>query len=176
MLQVDVAKINQENPLVKCPKCKSASRINLPKEEKEVKDQAWLVRHTETQFAETYMLKMGKNTIGRKADDSNYPVPNIQLSKEDDPYVSRGIHCTVELFETNGSIKCIISDHNSSNGTFLNGKTYRLKPGDEEYVEDGETIQVGRTKFVLKTSQMVASKNEAQTVVKQTNYSETMIA
>lgn len=176
VLKIDSSKVNGESPLVKCPKCKSANRVKLPKPQKETAAKAWLVRHTENRPATTFDLKMGKNTIGRKALGPGYPVPDIQLSKEDDPYVSRGVHCTLEIAETNGRIEAVISDNGSSNGSFINSKAHRLKPGDEEYLEDGETVQVGRTKFVLKTNQSAASKNEARTLVGQTDYSETIIA
>lgn len=174
-LKVVISTINPEKPLVKCPKCKRGHRVKLPQQQNETKGKAWLIRHTENQPLETYELKMGKNTIGRKAPDPNYPIPDISITKENDPYVSRGIHCTLEIIEAKGHIDAIISDNNSTNGTFINDKTYRFKPGDEEYLKDGETIQVGRTKFVLKIQQSVTSKNEAQTLVQQTNYSKTII-
>ena len=142
--------------------------------QEEAKAAAWLVKHTENQPTQTYTLKVGRNTIGRKASD--YPVPDIQMTSEDDPYVSRGVHCTVEVVERNGQIEAIISDNGSSNGTFINGRDYRLSPSDEEYLKDGETIQAGRTKFVLKTNRSAASKKEAGTIVQQTDYSRTIIS
>ena len=167
--------------MVKCPACHSANKVKLPKaaaksppKAQKEKVPGWLVKHTENQPTQTYTLKTGKNTIGRKA--SAYPVPDIQLTREDDPYVSRGVHCTHEIVERNGQIEVIISDNGSSNGTFINGRDYRLSPGDEEYLEDGETIQAGRTKFVLKTNRSAASKKEAGTIVQQTNYSKTIIS
>lgn len=181
LIKADTSKINPSHPVVKCPACHSANKVKLPKaavkqppKAQKEKVPGWLVKHTENQSSQTYTLKTGSNTIGRKA--SNYPVPDIQLTSEDVPYVSRGVHCTLEVVERNGQIEAIISDNDSSNGTFINGRDYRLSPGDEEYLEDGETIQAGRTKFVLKTSRSAASKKEAGTIVQQTNYSKTIIS
>lgn len=184
LIKADTSKINPSHPVVKCPACHSANKVKLPKAtaksppkaKKKTKVPGWLVKHTENQPTQTYTLKAGRNTIRRKA--SAYPVPDIQLTSEEDPYVSRGVHfhCTLEIVERNGQIEAIISDNGSSNGTFINGRDYRLSRGDEEYLEDGETIQAGRTKFVLKTNCSAASKKEAGTLVQQTDYSKTIIS
>jgi hypothetical protein len=171
-LKVNIKSLDSNNPLVTCPFCKQVSRIKIPPQ---AKSKAWLVRHTENLPIKTYDLKIGKNIIGRKALDPSYAIPNIAITKDEDQWISRGIHCSLEVQINNDEISVILSDNSSTNGTFINEKEYRLNPGDEEYIEDGETIQVGRTKFVLKTDQNVKSSQEASTVVQNSRYSQTII-
>lgn len=171
-LKVNVEALNSKNPLVRCPSCKKVSKVKIPAESK---NKVWLIRHTENLPTKTFDLKIGKNTIGRKAMDPSYSIPDIVITKDEDQWISRGIHCSLEVQINNDEISVILSDNSSTNGTFINEKVYRLNPGDEEYIEDGETIQAGRTKFVLKTDQNVKSSQEASTVVQNSRYSQTIV-
>ena len=183
MLRVDVSKLNPKQAAVRCPKCKNVIRINLSKPEppqpppkpESKAPQAWLIRHTEGLPTKTFPLKLGKNKIGRRAVDPSYPIPDVAIIRSEDARVSRGAHCILEVVEQRGLWEFILSDNKSSNGTFINNKEYRLQPGDEEYIEEGETIQVGRTKFVLKTNQNGRSAQQAQDEVGGGDYTKTII-
>ena len=171
-LKINIDALDPKKPLVKCPFCKQVNRIKIPPK---AKSKVWLVRHTENLPTKTFDLRIGKNTIGRKAIDPSYEIPDIVVTKDEDQWISRGIHCSLEVQVNNSEVSVILSDNGSTNGTFINEKEYRLNPGDEEYIEDDETIQVGRTKFVLKTDRNVTSRQEASTVVQNSRYSQTII-
>jgi len=108
---------------------------------------AWLVVHTEDKNHDSFPLFEGKNTIGRE---------NAEIPIESDKYISR-FHCCIEIIPKKRRISIILMDDGSlsngkasTNGTFHNADINRLSTYDQVYLDDGDTIQVGQTKLVLK--------------------------
>ncbi len=137
------------------------------------KEAGWLIIHTENKKTETFPLKEGRNLIGRKTSKN---IPNIPIS---DNYVSR--HHAVVFVKQNQKYEYeySIADNAealgkpSMNGTFINGNTKRV---GEELVKlnDGDTIQVGETKLVLKTTQVAIDVQSAVKLVGKTGYQKTV--
>jgi hypothetical protein len=51
----------------------------------------------------------------------------------------------------------------------------KLEPEDLIYLEDGDTIQMGRTKVVLQTTKAASNARDAARNVQSTDYSKTII-
>jgi mRNA-degrading endonuclease RelE of RelBE toxin-antitoxin system len=88
-----------------------------------------------------YCLKLKSGAapsyIGRAAENS------IRI---DDPSVSR-LHCSIAL---RGNGEVVISDLNSSNGTFVNGAI--VSPGEARAIKLGDTIRVGEVNLIFAES------------------------
>ena len=137
----------------------------------------WLVLHTEGKQKRTFEIKKGINFIGRENSDFK---PDIIVN--DDKYVSRG-HAHIQASIENNNYKYILCDNSdnqsgnaSLNGTYLNGNKNKL---DSNYrgknISDGDTIQIGETKFVLKTPDNVTGDKDATKIVKTMDYTKTII-
>jgi pSer/pThr/pTyr-binding forkhead associated (FHA) protein len=134
----------------------------------------WLVLHTEGCEPKTYPLREGKNRIGRKT-LSNAP----EIPVENDIYVSRNHAMLVVKKLQNLEYEYIIADNAellgkpSLNGTFINGNTERL---DEKPVKlkDGDTVQVGITKFVLQSTQAAINVEDAVKLTSKLSYAPTV--
>jgi len=80
----------------------------------------------------------------------------------------------VQWLERESRHEYVLTDRNSSNGTFVNaGK--RLSKRATVSLRDGDTIQVGRTKLVLKLPDSVDNSRDAELVVGPTPYLKTII-
>jgi len=148
-------------------------KINRPKPVPQTKKIGWFVIHDE--FTETYTfdLRNGMNRIGRQSNSTPRDV-NVAIRTED-KYMSRQ-HCEIEVKWLHGRsmYEYLLSDKGSSNGTFVNaGK--RLSRTDEVSLRDGDTVQIGRTKLVLKLPSTVGSSRDAQNWVEKTDYLKTII-
>jgi pSer/pThr/pTyr-binding forkhead associated (FHA) protein/ribosomal protein S27E len=139
----------------------------------------WLVIHDEYTESRTFSLRKGLNRIGRVSDSTPRDV-NICIDTQDN-YMSRH-HCDIEVRQkpgTNG-YEYILSDRDyggkkaSANGTFLNARK-RLSPNDESPLQDNDTIQVGRTKVVLKLPSVAQNAQDAATKVQQMDFFQTII-
>ena len=132
----------------------------------------WLVVHDENAPVQTFELKPGKNTVGRISQQK----PSDIMIETSDTFMSR-CHFTLEVIPAQkGRFDYILSDNKSANGTFLNAdKNKRLSDTDQWYIKDGDTIQAGRTKIVLKTGESSGDRMQAEKKVKQTDYSKTII-
>jgi hypothetical protein len=132
----------------------------------------WLVVHDENAPVQTFELKPGKVTIGRISEQK----PSVIMIDTNDTYLSR-CHLTIEVLSTvRGDFEFLLYDNKSVNGTFLLGdKSKKLSDTDQVYLNDGDTIQAGRTKLVLKTKKTVSSPQQAEKTVIQTDYSKTII-
>lgn len=202
MLKFRTDKLPAATVSIICPKCGTKNKVTIPKdklkqqinpvpnpkseeEETDIQNDAldtpldgamgWLVVHTENMEAKTYPLKKGTNKIGRLT-SSNANLLDVRL--EGDRYVSRK-HCIIEVAGNRGKIGYILYEFKekpSLNGTYLNDKKYRIKPTDELYLEDGETIQIGRTKLVLKTKKTVHNAADARQQVGKTAIAQTIIS
>ena len=133
----------------------------------------WLVIHDEFTETFTFDLKNGMNRIGMQSNSTTRDV-NIAIRTED-KYMSRQ-HCEIEVRWLHGKnrYEYILSDKGSSNGTFVNAGR-RLSHTDEVSLTDGDTLQIGRTKVVLKLPSTVSSSRAAQNWVESTDYLKTII-
>ena len=106
---------------------------------------AWLIRHTEQQSTKPFSLQPGLNYAGRNQQDG----PTIIL--DNDPYVSR-LHALIEVVNAN-PVRVYVGDaalagKPSKNGVYINGNEHRITTKIE--VREGDTIQIGMTKLILK--------------------------
>ena len=134
----------------------------------------WLVLHTEGCEPKTYPLKEGRNRIGRKTVSNAPDVP-----VECDIYVSRNHAMLVVRRLQNLDYEYVIADNAellgkpSLNGTFVNGNPERL---DDKPVtlKDGDTIQIGITKFVLQTAKAAVNVDDAVKLTSKLGYTPTV--
>ncbi len=126
----------------------------------------WLISHELNQDEENvFELVEGKNIIGKK---TTFSSSHIAI---DDQYVSRR-HAviTVKLNQYN-VYEYYIADNAevndgkpSTNGTYINGNPQRIS--EPVRIIDGDTIQIGHTKLVLKTADINIDVKEAIKLVK----------
>jgi hypothetical protein len=131
---------HQFNPSVR-PSSLSSDTAQLPQQQVP----AWLIRHTEQQSTKPYSLQAGLNYAGRNQQDG----PTIIL--DSDPYVSR-LHALIEVVNSN-PVRVYVGDaalagKPSKNGVYVNGNDHRINSKIE--LKDGDTIQIGMTKLILK--------------------------
>ncbi|WP_084439503.1 FHA domain-containing protein [Dyadobacter alkalitolerans] len=140
----------------------------------------WLVVHDENADQQTHPLRIGKQVIGRKSVSR----PCDIMIETDDPYMGRN-HCILEVKPSRtGSYEFFLSDvkmtngmpeQMSTNGTFVNAQPAPLRPKDMVYLKDGDTIQMGKTKVVIKTLITVATAQDASRIVQDMDYAPTVI-
>ena len=199
VLEYQAEKLNQNNPLLKCPKCNTINKVELPASyqvnkntppvRKRVQEKSndetlieggknnneevgWIVVHDENTKVQSYPLRLGKNIIGRKSVSK----PCDIMIETDDKYMSRN-HCAIEVVKNKrGQYDYIIYEVSATNGTFINASIdKKLSRYDQIYLKDGNTIQIGHTKVVLKTKEMAMNISEAQNTVINTDYNKTII-
>lgn len=179
----------QKNPnakKIRCAHCKFVQPIDKPvvapplpqppppppPPKSSIKEIGWLVIHDEHTKTATFQLRKGVNLIGRKSSSTPSDV-NIAI-KTEDLFMSRE-HCSIEVREGNdGNYEYLLSDRNSANGSYLNEEN-RLSSSRIYSLRDGDTVQAGRTKLVLKLPSTVNDSHEAEDWVKRTDYSRTII-
>lgn len=140
----------------------------------------WLVVHDENAEQQTYPLRIGRQIVGRKSISR----PCDIMIETNDPYMGRN-HCVLEVKPSRtGSYEYFLSDvkmssgiaeQMSTNGTFVNAQPTALRPKDMVYLKDGDTIQMGNTKIVIKTLISAASAHDASRIVQETDYAQTVI-
>jgi pSer/pThr/pTyr-binding forkhead associated (FHA) protein len=156
-----------------CPICKTKNKLILPKNQKMTEEKTlvqsslgdvkgWLVVHDESTSQQTFTLKSGKNVVGRKSESK----PCEVMVDTEDSYMSRN-HFAIEISLGNKGLEYLVFDVTSTNGTFINAnKNNKLSQTDQVYLQDGDTIQAGRTKMVLRTKKMAGTaKNATSTVI-----------
>lgn len=144
--------------MVKCPACQQVLVFNIPPSLRQVVENSEKtivefghkknLRPRLVQLSDNteFLLKTGKNIIGRDAD----------ICIPGDRYISHK-HCMIEVMEQFGEIQCIITDDGSistkgepsTNGTFYNEQ--RLSRYDKLFLSDGDKLRIGRTDFIFKT-------------------------
>lgn len=128
----------------------------------------WLVRHTEGLPTLSYAIFEGTNVIGREEHPELYSIVYPH-----DKYISRQ-HAVIEA-KLDTSISFVLKDgvgNPSKNGTYLNAAEQRLvSPAS---LKDGDTIQIGMTKLILKVNQGVALK-QIEHAVEESEYMKTVI-
>jgi len=136
----------------------------------------FIVVHDENAAAQTYPLRIGPNVIGRK---SSVPTADILIESEDVMMSRR--HAIVDVVRDKfGQFQYLVSEAGSRNGTFILGandpmRKIKLEPEDLIYLEDGDTLQMGRTKVVLQTTKAAGNARDAARNVQNTDYSKTII-
>ncbi len=143
-------------------------------------DLGWLVVHDENADQQTHPLRIGRQIVGRKSVSR----PCDIMIETDDPYMGRN-HCIIEVKPSrSGGYDFFLSDvrmtsgtpeQMSTNGTFVNAYPTALKPKDMVYLKDGDTIQMGKTKVVIKTLIAATNAEDASRMVQETDYSPTVI-
>ena len=175
--------LDMENPQVLCKNCGQyslipknyLSKIILENENRILEERktivAFLVVHDEHTVSQTFTLKTGKNIIGRKDEDK----PCDIMIETDDSFMSRN-HCIIETrIDRSGSIRLLLNDYGSLNGTYLNGSSTRLGKDDKVYLEDGDTMQLGKTKVVVKLLKSSKDAEEARKNVLNLPFSKTVV-
>jgi pSer/pThr/pTyr-binding forkhead associated (FHA) protein len=132
----------------------------------------FLITHTENKATRKFDLFAGENIIGRAL------VPgHCCIVIEDDAFVSR-VHAIITVRMTDTGFCFYLSDDGrlskgkrSQNGTYVNASSALVH--SELLLQDGDTIQVGTTKMVLKSN-----KGNDKIVVEevmQTSYVKTIV-
>jgi hypothetical protein len=168
--QAPAAEIHQPAPQTRSPQQRPASPVEL----------GWLVVHDENADQQTHPLRIGRQVIGRKSVSR----PCDIMIETQDPYMGRN-HCILEVKPNrSGGYEYFLSDvknssgvaeQMSTNGTFVNAHSTALRPKDMVYLKDGDTIQMGKTKVVIKTLVSAASAQDASRIVHNTDYTQTVI-
>lgn len=134
----------------------------------------WLIVHTEGKEKQSFTLKEGKNRIGRK---TSKHTPDVPI--DNDIYVSRNHAIIVVRHNDKSEYEYLLVDNAellgkpSLNGTYLNGDTERI--GEKAIrLNDGDTVQVGITKLVLKTAHIAVDVDDAIKLVEKTGYAKTV--
>ena len=145
-----------------------------------IQELGWLVVHDENADQQTHPLRIGRQVIGRKS--VSRPC-DIMIDTEDS-FMGRN-HCILEVKPSrSGGYEFFLSDvkmtngtpeQMSTNGTFVNAQPSALRPKDMVYLKDGDTIQMGKTKVVIKTLITAANAQDASRIVQDTDYSPTVI-
>ncbi|MHC1776029.1 MAG: FHA domain-containing protein [Lentimicrobium sp.] len=160
VIEIAAAKLpkDKEKAMVKCPACQQVLVFNIPASLRQVVDNSEKtivefghkknLRPRLVQLSDNteYLLKTGKNIIGRDAD----------ICIPGDRYISHK-HCMIEVKEQFGEIQCIITDDGSisekgepsTNGTFFNEQ--RLNRFDKLFLNNEDKIRIGHTDFIFKT-------------------------
>lgn len=172
--------VNLNKPVSICGKCGYPNPIPnetiiTPRPEKTgtptSKEVGWLVVHDENAPSQTHNLNIGRQVIGRK--NTNKPC-TIMIDTEDE-FMSRN-HAIIEVnIDATGNYKYILTDNNSMNGIRINADKNPLSPNDAVLLTDGYVIQMGMTKVVFKSFQMVNNAQEATQIVRNQDYAPTVI-
>ena len=125
---------------------------------------AWLVTHTEGQPNLLHELKEGKYILGRAIPGS---IPDISLNQ--DQYASRK-HAEIKVTPQ----EIYVVDLDSKNGVYLNGQPQPVGRSFPQALGDGDTLQVGETKMVLRTQQVVKNEITALKTVRKMPYQPTV--
>ena len=97
----------------------------------------WLVAITGAQKGEDFRVRQGKTSVGSAADN------DVQIQGD---YVSSK-HATIKFVEKDGERIFILTDLDSSNGTFLNDAE---EPIAREELVDNDTVTFGQTRMKFK--------------------------
>jgi pSer/pThr/pTyr-binding forkhead associated (FHA) protein len=136
---------------------------------------AWLVRHTENMQTLSFELREGANVLGR-----NPTGPGNHILIDNDKYVSR-MHARIDMIPSFEGYRFELTDGLQSfamkpslNGTYRNGEHTRIQPEKKVILMDGDTIQIGETKFCLKVAP-VSKKRNVEEEVASSDYVKTVV-
>lgn len=91
----------------------------------------------------TYKLRLGINTVGRKASTSS---ATVQIDTTDRT-MSRS-HAVIEVRNAGGQVLHILKNGANKNPSYLNGTI--LGPGDQLILNNGNRIKLGNTELTFK--------------------------
>jgi pSer/pThr/pTyr-binding forkhead associated (FHA) protein len=156
-----------------CPVCKARNRIKLKSNAAPIGEVAgWIVVHDENTKQQTHTLKRGVNVVGRKSVSKSCDV----AIDTDDMTMSRN-HFAVEVIHGPQGYNYIVYDVTSTNGTYINAdENKKLNQNDKIHVFDGDTIQAGRTKMVLRIKKVAGNAKKATDTVINTGHLKTIIS
>lgn len=144
-LSIDDKALKPGENKFKCPKCHSIITLNNgatiipgPIPQSESKPGCIVVEENSLTLSQKLQLEAGINIIGRKSTDQK---ANLVIDTEDKT-ISRA-HFKIEVAKVHGRLIHYISDNNSTNKTWLNGKA--LDPIDSLALKHGDIIRVGKT-------------------------------
>lgn len=142
----------------------------------------WLIVHTESVKSKSFAINLNKRLIVGRQEVGYTPDIAINFEGNTDNFFSR-IHMEIfsEMDPFQKKVRFYVTDlgtngKGSTNGTFVNGNAARLNPKFKIEIFDGATIQAGRTKLVLKTSNIVKTVEEATRIVVDSPYTKTVIS
>ena len=115
----------------------NAKKTRLVFEDKKLPVAGWLVALTGKYKGEDFKIREGKTSIG--SDPSN----DVVLTED---YISTR-HATIKFVEKDGERIFILTDLDSSNGTFLNDSE---EPIAREELVDNDTVTFGQTRMKFK--------------------------
>ena len=154
-------------------------RMAVPSPPLQPDNLGWLIVKDELTDTQTFTLQVGANTVGRQS--ARRPATHVIITR--DEYMSRP-HCTIEVRMGKLGPEYVLRDgalidgvwKDSLNGTYLNGKEPRLSQYDQFFLADGDTIQIGETKLVLKAGTAVGSQKLAAQAVEAMDYERTVVS
>lgn len=188
--------IHNPDANIKCPSCKQKfkpfDRLPLSQKESILKQKAtgkqkqesknkaigWLIVHDENTESQTHDLSEGTQVVGRKSESK----PCDIMIKTSDKRFGRN-HFTVEVKQRSGNYNYVLKGYDDKNGTYVETKMLqgfakemrRVKTGEEVYIEDGDIIQAGKTKIILKTIKTTPNRETATEIVNKQEISKTII-
>lgn len=115
----------------------AAKKTRMIFEDKKMPVAGWLVALNGRHKGEDFKIREGKTLVGKDASC------DVVLT---DDYIS-GSHATIKFVEQDGERIFIITDLDSSNGTFLNDSE---EPIAREELVDNDTVMFGQTKMKFK--------------------------
>ncbi|MBR1940430.1 MAG: FHA domain-containing protein [Bacteroidaceae bacterium] len=137
---------------LKCPICGSVSKFisyqqlplqSVANDETDYrKDEGSIGALTQVGNGRRYQLKIGSNTIGRKATTSN---TQIQI-ETNDLYMSRN-HAEIIVSTSNNGFLHYFKNAQNKNNTYVNEQI--IKDGDLLILEGGEIIRMGHTELIF---------------------------
>ena len=135
----------------------------------------WLIVHSEGCEATEFELQYGRNSIGARRGDT---LPDVAI--DGDLFVSRE-HAVLEASWSEARTLFILTDgpdngprqSPSLNGTYVNARPSRLSPAERSQIEHGDTIQIGRTKLMLRSAAR-ETLDQARSQVRATAYGKTV--
>ena len=172
--------LSSDNLSIQCVRCHELIPIVLPSgsapdfEEQTLihlpAEVGWIIVHDEYTEVQTLPLTLGVQTIGR----ASVSKPCEVMIHTQDRYMSRQ-HLTIEVIKTKeGSYKYWLSEHPScTNPTFIN--THPLQKSTTLEIIDGATLQLGKTKVVLKTLSTAQNARKATEEVAHSDYLQTVL-
>lgn len=167
-LKAQAFKINQNSPFNQDNEKTQAIKDEYTSIQQEI---GWLIVHDERTTTQTFKLKIGRNIIGRKSVSKPCDVMIDTQDKE----MSRN-HCIIDVIPDARGNRYLLSDMGSGNGTFINAKKESmLKQGMEVLLQDGDIIQMGQTKVVIKMPLQNRNMQDAQTEVLGRGYAPTLV-
>lgn len=172
--------LSPQKPFIKCVRCQTAIPVELPMTPAVALEDhtfvyqpaeiGWIIVHDEYTDAQTLPLQLGKQVVGRASPNK----PCEVMIQTQDRYMSRH-HLVIEVVKSKeGVYKYWLSEHpDCTNPTFVD--TYPLKRGTTLEVIDGATLQLGKTKVVLKTAEAAGTARKATETVVNSDFLKTVL-